>query len=372
MRLLGTQWPRIAAQFPGRTSDAVRNRWHRLQKTHSLGDTDEGRAALDALLLACGFEQDWPLSPDLGGRSPDLLCIKGADHGRAMWTQHEDTLIEEGVRRYGLKWRQIAASLPGRSDSSVRNRWMRLQKDVQMDARYGTFSPSSPSKSSRSDSPLKPLKAVPVSGQVMHMLNNAPPTAGVIGVLAADLKRNPPPVRNNSATMLAAIPLPPAPVGGLPAVRHASSGGLQSSRPPPTAPATLKRRYPVAEETIIAKGARARTPLVGFDLMSFVEAVSGVIDTSYAVALPSARIPASAADFDNEPLVFAIDEMASVELYARSERASDRTSGVELSPPRATPVKHSFRPPQALCNVAVLLRGLAALSIGVSILCRVR
>ncbi|EOD38608.1 hypothetical protein EMIHUDRAFT_224393 [Emiliania huxleyi CCMP1516] len=114
-RRLGTQWNRIAAQLPGRTADAVRNRWHRLQKSHSLGDTEEGRAALDALLIACGFDKDWvPPNLEAGGPYPG----------------DEDQLIEEGVRRFGLKWRQIAASLPGRSDSSVRNRWMRLQKEA--------------------------------------------------------------------------------------------------------------------------------------------------------------------------------------------------------------------------------------------------
>lgn len=142
VRRIGTQWPRIAAQLPGRTADAVRNRWHRLQKGHALGDSEEGRSALDGLLLASGVDPEWvppelPLpdaSPPAGesnivSAGPDEPCIRGSDHGRAMWTAEEDRIIEEGVAKFGCKWRQIAAKLPGRSDSSVRNRWMRLCKD---------------------------------------------------------------------------------------------------------------------------------------------------------------------------------------------------------------------------------------------------
>ena len=39
-------------------------------------------------------------------------------------------MIEEGYRKHGPQWRLIAASLPaGRSDSSTRNRWNRLQRE---------------------------------------------------------------------------------------------------------------------------------------------------------------------------------------------------------------------------------------------------
>jgi len=69
-------------------------------------------------------ESSEPLSPNAKRE-----CIRGFDHGRAMWTASEDAIIAEGVRQFGCKWRQIAATLEGRSDSSVRNRWMRILKD---------------------------------------------------------------------------------------------------------------------------------------------------------------------------------------------------------------------------------------------------
>ena len=136
VRKFGTQWPLIAKELPTRTPDAVRNRWHRLQQTHLLTDAmhqKRVREAAGALLLASG----WPGLPDditletKPTTEKASTCIKGSDHGRAMWTPEEDALIEEGVRRYGCRWRQIAAALPGRSDSSVRNRWMRMLKDKE-------------------------------------------------------------------------------------------------------------------------------------------------------------------------------------------------------------------------------------------------
>lgn len=112
---LGTQWPRIAEEVLGRTADGVRNRWHRLRK--------RGHMSNDAA-ISCAFEEN--LVPSIPAE-----VIKGAGHGRSMWEAKEDALIEEGVRRVGCKWRKVAEALPGRSDSSVRNRWMRLQEQKE-------------------------------------------------------------------------------------------------------------------------------------------------------------------------------------------------------------------------------------------------
>ena len=46
---------------------------------------------------------------------------------RKEWTAEDDKIIFDAVSSFGLKWRQIAATLPGRSDDAVRNRWNRIK-----------------------------------------------------------------------------------------------------------------------------------------------------------------------------------------------------------------------------------------------------
>lgn len=130
VRRLGTQWAAIAAQLPRRTTDAVRNRWHRLQKMYGLSDSPAGREALDHLLAQCGVDKDWvPPAECLTLAGSSNSYVRGSEHGRTMWTKEEDQIIADGVRLHGGKWRVIAQSLSGRTDSSVRNRWMRMRKD---------------------------------------------------------------------------------------------------------------------------------------------------------------------------------------------------------------------------------------------------
>jgi len=100
-RRSGASWDRIAAQLDQRTADGVRLRWHRVKRD-------------SALLMPLGGESTCPI----GKREKNIQ----------VWTEDEDALILEGVLRFGQQWREITKLLPGRTDSSVRQRFTRLMK----------------------------------------------------------------------------------------------------------------------------------------------------------------------------------------------------------------------------------------------------
>ena len=291
VRRLGTQWNRIAHQLPGRTPDAVRNRWHRLQKTHNFWDNEEGHAALDALLLSCGFAKDWnppglepePASASASPGTASPQRIVGSDHGRSMWTADEDAIIREGVRRLGCKWRKVAALLPGRSDSSVRNRWMRLQKE------RGAAIPSPLGASEASTSPALAPSTVPTRwpspGSPEHTSSAEPSPAPL-----------------PAAELIAAVHAPaqtkwPAPAGSARSLPTVPEG---RPAPVPTERKTLTGLKRHLSGTSFHVDKASPSPMQGFDLDLFVDAVTGALEArahppgaTSARALCSDRTPRS-------------------------------------------------------------------------------
>ena len=90
----------MCSYLPGRTDDAVRNRFLRL----------------------CKRAESAP-SASVPGET--TLEIKEEQKKGDMWTAEEDALIVQGVQEHEFKWQRIAMDLPGRSANAVRNRWLR-------------------------------------------------------------------------------------------------------------------------------------------------------------------------------------------------------------------------------------------------------
>ena len=52
----------------------------------------------------------------------------GKHENMKSWSSEEDHIIINGVQLHGHQWRLIVRDLPGRSVSSTRNRWNRIEK----------------------------------------------------------------------------------------------------------------------------------------------------------------------------------------------------------------------------------------------------
>ena len=105
-------WPLIAGLLPGRTMDAVRNRYHRLQRLQPPLDPDGGEAETpppeasgDGMAALPAAPVGWPSLPLSWHELPPPAA---PEQRRDVWSLEEERLLEEGVRRFGFKWRKIA------------------------------------------------------------------------------------------------------------------------------------------------------------------------------------------------------------------------------------------------------------------------
>ena len=105
---LGCKWRKISALLPGRSDDAVRNRWAKLLRERP----------------------DLEVPPDVKCKpkkvsAPAKPRAEDEPH-RQCWSREEDQLILLSVADVGSKWALIAALMSNRTEHGVRNRYNRL------------------------------------------------------------------------------------------------------------------------------------------------------------------------------------------------------------------------------------------------------
>jgi len=139
---MGFRWRVIAGMLPGRSDDAVRTRWTRLQEairdgSSRLATQDRPKAGYKCSKCGqpkrnhvCTFQPGSALAPAAPAvpRPRERCSSAGADGEklRVSWSKDEDETIRMNVSRIGPRWSLIAAELPGRTEHAVRNRWHRL------------------------------------------------------------------------------------------------------------------------------------------------------------------------------------------------------------------------------------------------------
>ena len=127
----GTRWDLLKQRMPSRTEDALRLRWHqRIKQRTASGD----------------WHQRIKQRMANGGRKQADRCnaqkLVIPTSRSVQYTAEEDRIILEGSDSRGRKWRKLAKMLPGRTDSSVRNRWGRLQKARKQGQRVPSAEPA--------------------------------------------------------------------------------------------------------------------------------------------------------------------------------------------------------------------------------------
>lgn len=130
VRMYGCKWRVIAALLPGRSDDAVRNRWNRVKDLPQHRSSSED--AEHATVAKPPKPPKVPPKAQAQKRETDTHAFsEQADQenkrDRVSWSRKEDELIIRSVEELGNKWHKIALRLPGRTEHAIRNRFARLQ-----------------------------------------------------------------------------------------------------------------------------------------------------------------------------------------------------------------------------------------------------
>ncbi|KAI9597045.1 Homeodomain-like protein, partial [Syncephalis fuscata] len=126
----GTNWLTVAKHLPGRSPNSCRSRWYSSVDTTMTRKgrwSEREKQRLNELVSKYGF-----LWTAIAYQLKTRTATQCRDQWRSTlmpgiklghWTEEEDALLRQGVKKYKRRWKLVAAMVPGRTARQCCARW---------------------------------------------------------------------------------------------------------------------------------------------------------------------------------------------------------------------------------------------------------
>ena len=130
---LGEKWTEISKRLPGRTAEAIKQRWESIEAGRK--DKRYNWTAEEDAMLRQWVEENG-LKKGVFARAAEKMPHRNADQcyqrwhhcldpaiNKEPWSEKEDKILIDAHKQLGNKWVAIRKHLPGRTGEAIRHRW---------------------------------------------------------------------------------------------------------------------------------------------------------------------------------------------------------------------------------------------------------